>query len=131
MVVGILIVVVINNSNVQKKDQIKETKYLENIKSDLQKDLASLHFNFRKEKYKVTNKLISQIKGQPIVDVTELTINFANTLMEERSTPNNSTYIALASSGNLNLMTNHTIKVLILKWKNFISDIILLLTMRD
>jgi uncharacterized membrane protein YgaE (UPF0421/DUF939 family) len=43
MVVGILIAVAINNSNIQKTDQIKETKYLKNIKLDLQKDLASLN----------------------------------------------------------------------------------------
>lgn len=48
--------------------------------------------------------------------------------MEQRFIPNNSTYIELASSGDLNLITNDTIKVLILeleelyKQNNFADD---------
>ena len=59
------IVVAINNSNIQKTAQRKETK---NIKLDLQKDLVSLSSNlkFRIESYKGTITLISQINGQPI-----------------------------------------------------------------
>lgn len=117
VVIGILIAVAINNSNIEKIDKLKETKYLKNIKLDLQKDLTSLNFNltFRKERYSGTSKLISQINGQPIENVTELAINVANTLNEGRFTPNNSTYTELASSGNLNLISNDTIKKLILE----------------
>jgi hypothetical protein len=70
-VVGILIAVAINNSNIHKTDQIKETTYLKNIKLDFQKDLASLNFNLKlkKERYKGSITLISQINGQPIEDL--------------------------------------------------------------
>ena len=57
-----------------------------------------------------------------------MAVNIANTLMEQRFIPNNSTYIELASSGDLNLITNDTIKVLILeleelyKQNNFADD---------
>lgn len=80
VVIGILIAVAINNSNIEKIDELKETKYLNNIKLDLQKDLASLDFNLtlRKERYRGTSKLISQINGQPIENLTELVINVAN-----------------------------------------------------
>jgi hypothetical protein len=44
-----------------------------------------------------------------------MTVNIANSLMEERFTPNNSTYNELASSGNLNLISNDTIKTLLLE----------------
>jgi hypothetical protein len=44
-----------------------------------------------------------------------LAINVANTLNEQRFTPNNSTYNELASSGNLNLISNDIIKILILE----------------
>jgi hypothetical protein len=72
VVIGILIAVAINNSNIEKIDELKETKYLNNIKLDLQKDLASLDFNLtlRKERYRGTSKLISQINGQPIENLT-------------------------------------------------------------
>ena len=117
LVIGILIAVAINNWNINKTHQNREIKYLKNIKLDLRKDLASLKFNleFRKRKYKGINKLIGQINGQPIEDVTELTINVFHSLMEERFTPNNSTYNELANSGNLNLITNDTIKILLLE----------------
>jgi hypothetical protein len=44
-----------------------------------------------------------------------MTVYIANSLMEERFTPNNSTYNELASSGNLNLISNDTIKTLLLE----------------
>jgi hypothetical protein len=117
VVIGILIAVAINNSNIEKIDELKETKYLNNIKLDLQKDLASLDFNLtlRKERYRGTSKLISQINGQPIENLTELVINVANTLNEQRFAPNNSTYNELASSGNPNLISSDAIKILILE----------------
>lgn len=117
VVIGILIALSINNWNVNRIDKIQENKYLDNIKLDLKKDLASLTYqlNFRKEKYKGTQKLISQINGEPIVDVTKLVHNVVTTLMEERFTPNNSTYNELASSGNLNLISNDSIKMLLLE----------------
>lgn len=117
VVIGILIAMAINNSNIEKIDELKETKYLNNIKLDLQKDLASLDFNLtlRKERYRGTSKLISQINGQPIENLTELVINVANTLNEQRFAPNNSTYNELASSGNPNLISSDAIKILILE----------------
>jgi hypothetical protein len=61
LVIGILIAVAINNSNIEKIDKLKETEYLKNIKLDLQKDLVSLDLNLtlRKERYSGTSKLIS------------------------------------------------------------------------
>ncbi len=44
-----------------------------------------------------------------------MSVNIANSLMEERFTPNNSTYNELASSGNLNLISKDAIKTLLLE----------------
>jgi len=117
VVIGILIALSINNWNVNRIDNIQENKYLNNVKLDLQKDLVSLTYqlNFRNKKFKGTQKLIKQINGEPIVDVAELTYNVVYTLMEDRFTPNNSTYTELASSGNLNLISNDSIKMLLLE----------------
>ena len=116
VMIGILLALQVNNWNIDRTDRISESKYLNNIKLDLQKDLASLNYQleFRKEKYKGTQKLVHQLNGQPIDDLNELAYNVANTLMAERFTPNNSTYNELASSGNLNLITNDSIKILLL-----------------
>ena len=117
VMIGILLALQVNNWNIDRKDRIEEVKYIKNIKLDLQKDLKSLAYQiqFRKEKYEGTKKLISQLNGMPIEDVTELTYNVINTIMEERFTPNNTTYAELESSGNLNLISNDSIKILLLE----------------
>ena len=116
VMIGILLALQVNNWNNERKDRDREIKYLKNIKLDLGKDLKSLAFqiNFRKEKYKGTKRLVKHINGSPITDLTELTWNVVNSLMEDKFTPNNTTYTELSNSGNLNLITNDTIKKLLL-----------------
>lgn len=117
VVIGILIALQINNWNTNRLKRIEEVKYLINIKEDLLKDLKSLDYQlkFRKEKYKGTKKLIEQINGAPVKDLEELTFNVVNTLMEERFTPINSTFNELNSSGNLNIISNDSIKSLLVE----------------
>jgi hypothetical protein len=115
VVIGILIAVQINNSNIKRIDKISEIKYLNNIKLDLEKDLENLNYNldFRHKKLVGTKKLIEQINGLQIEDLTELTFNVLNTLYAERFRPSNVTYNDLVSSGNLNLISNDSIKLLL------------------
>ncbi len=117
VVMGILIALQVNNWNVDRVQRISEVKYLNNIKLDLQKDLASLSYqiDFRRDKVKRLEKLINQINGLAVDDIDELAKNVFFTLMEERFTPNNSTYTELASSGNLSLISNDSIKKLLLE----------------
>lgn len=117
VVIGILIALSINNWNDQRLERTQEIKYLKNIKSDLSKDLINLdrQLSIRKEKHKGSSKLISQINGTAITDLDELIFNVVNSIMEERFTPNNSTYNELNSSGNLNIISNDSIKSLIME----------------
>ncbi len=117
VVIGILIALAANNWSIEQAERLQESKYLKNIKLDLEKDLSNLEYNlnFRREKLAGTKKLISQINGTPVDDLTELSRNIFNTLNEERFTPNNSTYMELASSGNLNLISVDSIKILLLE----------------
>ena len=112
VVIGILIALQINNSNNQRIEKAKEIKYLTNIKIDLNKDIKSLDYNieFREKKSRGTQKIIEQINGMPIEDLTETTYNVANTLYQERFQPSNVTYNDLVSSGNMNLISNDSIK---------------------
>ena len=113
VVIGILIALQINNLNNNRIEKERENKYLKSIKIDLQKDIGSLEYiiDFRKKKNKGTNNLIKQINGQPIKDLTETTYDVVNTLNQERFTPSNITYNDLVSSGNMNLITNDSIKL--------------------
>ena len=113
VVIGILIALQINNTNNEKLERDREVKYLTNIKIDLLKDIESLEYNidFRQKKTLGIEKLISQINGQPIDDLSETTFNVINTLWQERFQPSNVTYNDLVSSGNMNLISNDSIKV--------------------
>jgi hypothetical protein len=117
VVIGILIALSINNWNEHRKERISEVKYLTNIKLDLQKDIISLNeqINIRKNKDVITNDLILHINGNQITDIDLLAKNVYSTIMEERFTPNNGTYNELASSGNLSLIENDSIKQLLLE----------------
>ena len=117
VVIGILIALQVNNWNIERIDRKSELKFLKNIQLDLEKDLSSLSFliNFRKERIKGDSKLIQQINGAPIEDITIVTKNVVNTIMEQRFSPNNNTYVELSSSGNLNLISNNSIKSLLLE----------------
>ena len=113
VVIGILIALQINNSNNQRIEKEREIKYLTNIKIDLNKDIKSLDYNieFREKKSRGTQKIIEQINGIPIEDLTETTYNVVNTLYQERFQPSNVTYNDLVSSGNMNLISNDSIKL--------------------
>lgn len=113
VVIGILIALQINNSNNKRIEKESEIKYLINIKLDLIKDIKSLEYNidFRQKKSLGIEKLISQINGQPIQDLNETTLNVINTLYQERFQPSNVTYSDLVSSGNMNLISNDSIKI--------------------
>lgn len=113
VVVGILIALQINNSNDQRIEKTREIKYLTNIKIDLNKDIESLDYNiaFREKKSRGTQKIIKQINGMPIEDLTEATYNVVNTLYQEKFQPSNVTYNDLVSSGNMNLISNDSIKI--------------------
>ncbi|MBK6730952.1 MAG: hypothetical protein IPG60_08295 [Bacteroidetes bacterium] len=117
VVIGILIALQINNWNIDRINHKREIKYLQNINLDLQKDIVALQFqlNFRTKKKPEIEKIISQINGAPIEDLNELAYNVIISLYEERFAPSNITYKELVSSGNLNLITNDSIKKLLLE----------------
>ena len=117
VVIGILIALQINNWNEARIQHNEEVKYLTNIKLDLKKDLISLdkEIGHRQNKTKVNTRLIAHMNGDPISDLDTLATYVYTTIMEERFTPNNSTYNELASSGNLSLIANDSIKKLLLE----------------
>lgn len=112
VVIGILIALQINNSNNKSINTEREIKYLTNIKLDINKDIKSLDYNidFRQKKSVAIVKLLSQINGEPIQDLTETARNVINTLNQDKFQPSNVTYNDLVSSGNMQLISNDSIK---------------------
>ena len=117
VMIGILIALQMNNWNVKRANRNNELKYLKNIKTDLLSDIQTLKFNieYRTKRYNSAKKIVEQINGNPVTDLSELSFNVMNTLWEERFIPNNVTYREMESSGNLKLISNDSIKQVLLQ----------------
>jgi len=117
VVIGILIALQVNNWNIEKSYKKREAKYLTNIVLDLKKDLVRLEYlmAFRKGRLLGDQKLVQEMNGVLNHDLTEVSKNVVNTLMEQNFSPNNTTFLELTNSGNFNLITNDSIKVLLLE----------------
>jgi len=117
VVIGILIALQVNNWNIEKTDKNKETKYLSNIVLDLKKDISRLDFliEFRKDRLIGDQKIVEHINGNKINDLNKLSKYVVNSLMENNFSPNNTTFLELSNSGNLNLISNDSIKFLLLE----------------
>ena len=117
VVIGILIAVSINTWNNNRNDRTKEIKYLKAIKQDLLKDIENTTYNiaFRKKKLLGIQKIINQMNGQEIDNLTELGINIGNSLYVERFQPNNITFKEMVSSGNVYLISNDSVKTQLLE----------------
>ena len=117
VVIGILIAVNIDNWNAERIEKSKEAKYLQNIKLDLQKDVERLDYliGFRKTRIVGDQKIIDHINGEPVTDYTALTKMVVNSAMEEKFSPSNNTFTELLSSGNLNIISSDSIKLLLLE----------------
>ena len=117
VVIGILIALQVNNWNIENTDKDKEAKYLSNIVLDLKKDISRLDYliEFRKGRLIGDQEIIDHINGHKINDLNKLTKYVVNSLMEENFSPNNTTFLELSNSGNLNLISNDSIKFLLLE----------------
>jgi len=120
VVVGILIALQINNWNIDQTNRKREQQYLENIVLDLKKDIESLEdlMQFRKSRLAGDQKIIDHMQGTPVEDLDGLTTCIINSMMERNFMPNNTTFSELSHSGNLNLISNGSIKFLLLELQN-------------
>jgi len=120
VVIGILIAVQIDDWNNERKNRIQEIRYLQNIKLDLQKDLAALDTltRFRERKLAAANVIMSEINGDKEADLRTLSNSTDMMMFERKFVPNNTTFRELSSSGNLNLISNDTIKNLLFDLEN-------------
>jgi len=112
VVIGILIALSINNWNENRISRIKELKYFEGIKSDLLKDIISLdqHLKSRANKIESARDIIEHIEGKPIEDYIELNNKIFDIVASGHFKETNITFDELKSSGNLNIISNDSIK---------------------
>lgn len=117
VVVGILIALQVNNWNIDRNDRLREQKYLANIVLDLKKDLHNLDdlSEFRRERLIGDEMIIRHMNGESVATLTDLSKYVVNSMMEKNFVPNNITFSELSSSGNLNIVQNDSIKLLLLE----------------
>jgi len=116
VVIGILIALQINNQNDLKKSRAKEINYLTNIKTDLKITVQELnrYINVRTQSIEAANTILEHIEGKPITDIeafNELGVPIYNWT---KFYQNNNTFQELLNSGNLALISNDSIKNMLL-----------------
>ena len=125
VVVGILIALQINNWNEARKDKIIEQKVLKTLRSDFKSNKAQLQDNID-ETEKMVND-ISQLFELFKMTQSELSLipkDSIRTGFEGYATfnPSDGALTSLLLSGNLNIITNDSLKNKLTNWPNLVND---------
>ncbi len=112
VVIGILIALQINNYNEAKKQRRQEVHYLENLKTDLQLNIAELdnYITVRNGRIESANKVLEYFEGKPLTDLNEFAYHTTNIYIWQKFTQQDNTFQELVNSGNLALISNDSIK---------------------
>jgi hypothetical protein len=120
VVIGILIALGINNNNELNKLRKQELHYLANIKTDLQLNKSQI------EKYMATRAtavasaqtIVEHYEGKPLTDLEAFNVHTVNIYTWRKFFQNNNTFQELVNSGNLALISNDSIKNLLLNMES-------------
>ncbi|HPE98424.1 MAG: hypothetical protein H6548_12180 [Chitinophagales bacterium] len=112
VMIGILLALRVNNNNIARVEHERETKYLQNIRLDLDKDVENLTFliDFRADRIQSLDRLITYCDGIQPQDPDSLALDVIMSLYEYWFNPSNVTVKDLLGSGNMNLIRNASIK---------------------
>lgn len=116
VVAGILIALQINNANDQRKAREKELNYLKNITADLKINLLEMDnfLQIRNQSIQFAQTIIGYFEGEPITDYNAFNASAISIYNWEKFYQNDNTFQELINSGNLALISNDTIKNLLL-----------------
>ncbi len=116
VVIGILIALQINNQNDLRKTRDKEVHYLRNINTDLAINIQELdrYLDIRNQCIAAANAIIEHIEGKPITDIEEFNALGVPIYNWQKFYQSNNTFQELLNSGNLALISNDSIKNMLL-----------------
>jgi hypothetical protein len=116
VVVGILIALQINNWNETRKERKVEVKYLNNLKRDLKKDSVDLasFIAIRKGKANAADRLLKMASEDRLADVHQISLLFVTVGFWDEFVPNDNSFKELINSGQLNIISNDSIKDLLM-----------------
>lgn len=112
VVIGILIALQINNWNENRKERNQELHYLENLKTDLNLNIAELdnYITLRNSRIESANKVLEHFEGKPLTDLNDFAFHTTNIYIWQKFTQHDNTFQELTNSGNLALISNDSIK---------------------
>ena len=112
VVIGILIALQINNSNEARKLRNQELHYLENLKTDLNLNIAELdeYMAIRNSRIESANKVLEHFEGKPLTDLNDFAFHTTNIYIWQKFSQHDNTFQELVNSGNLALISNDSIK---------------------
>ncbi|HQU41083.1 MAG TPA: DUF6090 family protein, partial [Chitinophagales bacterium] len=93
VMIGILLALRVNNNNIARVEHERETKYLQNIRLDLDKDVENLTFliDFRADRIQSLDRLITYCDGIQPQDPDSLALDVIMSLYEYWFNPSNVT----------------------------------------
>jgi len=120
VVIGILIALNINNNNESRKQRARELHYLKNIKTDLNLNIAHIdnYITTREKAINSANTIIEHYEGKPIEDLEEFNVHTVNIYTWQKFSQINNTFQELINSGNLALISNDSIKGILLNMES-------------
>ena len=112
VVIGILIALQINNSNEARKLRDQELHYLNNLKTDLNLNIAELdnYIAIRKSRIESANKVLEHFEGKPLTDLSDFAFHTTNIYIWQKFSQHDNTFQELVNSGNLALISSDSIK---------------------
>lgn len=116
VVIGILIALQINNWNETRKIRNQELKYLKNLRTDIELNIVEInqYLETRTSSIESANKVLEYYEGKPLTDLNDLNFHATNVYIWQKFTLQDNTYQELVNSGNLNILSNDSLKNAIL-----------------
>ncbi len=116
VVIGILIALSINNNNEQRKQRAQEVHYLKNIKVDLGMNIKQIdeYIETRTSAIQSANTILEHYEGKPLIDLEAFSGHAITVYTWRKFFQANNTFQELVNSGNLALISNDSIKSILL-----------------
>ncbi|MBT8270801.1 MAG: hypothetical protein KJO25_02025 [Bacteroidia bacterium] len=112
VVIGILIALQINNWNEARKQRDKEVHYLNNLKTDLNLNIAEIdnYIDVRNSRIESANIVLEHFEGKPLTNLNDFAFHTTNIYIWQKFSQHDNTFQELTNSGNLALISNDSIK---------------------
>lgn len=116
VVIGIFIALQLNIAQQKKEARKTEIEHLQNILSDLNKEVIDVEkiIIAKYDKQKSADNLITYIDGEPVTDLKAFNLDQRVVFVLYNHNPNNNSFTELMNSGQLSLIKNNDIRQAIL-----------------